>query len=310
MNLEFKTPLATYAAWRKDDAARALSSSGGVAAAISEAWIKNGGIVYGAAFVRPFSFQHVRCTITEELVRLRGSKYVQSSINGIQKQIGADLKNGLKVLFIGTPCQVAGIENRFKEYIAQLYTIDIICHGTPNVETLKASIPQRALQMDYDNVEFRENCDYKISFKKSGKTIWSSPLAHNLYLKGFFKALFNRDCCYKCLFAKRERISDMTLGDFWGLDMASVNTTMDKGISLVLVNSDKGRELLGIVKEVMEMVARPLEEAVAGNTPLCHPMRRTWRYQIYKKLYPKVGFHLAAIAAMPDIVLKNMLKRK
>lgn len=308
MKTEFRKPLGTWAAWRKDEVARAKSSSGGMAATISEAWIRKGGIVYGAAFVRPFDFQHIRCTTKDELDRLRGSKYVQSSIAGIHKQIEADLKNGREVLFIGTSCQVAAIRNRFKEYDVCLYTMDVICHGTPTVKTLKASIPPRVLQMDYDSVEFRENCNYKISFKKAGETIWSSPLTHNLYMKGFFKALFNRECCYKCMFAKPERIGDMTLGDFWGLDMASVNTTMDKGISLVLVNSDKGRKLLEMVKDDIEMVARPLEEAIVGNVPLRHPMPRTWRYHIYKKLYPKVGFRWAAIAAMPDIVLKNMFK--
>lgn len=298
----------TYAAWRKDEAARANSSSGGMAAAISEAWIRKGGIVYGAAFVKPFDFLHIRCTTKEELERLRGSKYVQSSIAGIYKQIEADLKNRLEVLFIGTSCQIAAIKNRFKEYDVWLYTIDVICHGTPKVETLKASIPKCVLQMDYDNVEFREKNDFKISFKKEEKTIWSRPLAHDLYMKGFFKALFYRDCCYKCVFAKQERISDMTLGDFWGLDMVSVSTTMDKGISLVLVNSDKGMKLLEMVKDDVEMVQRSLTEAVAGNKQLRHPMPRTWRYHIYKRLYPKVGFRWAAIAAMPDVVLKNMFK--
>ena len=308
MKLEYSLPVTTYAAWRKDDAARAKSSSGGMAAVISEAWIRKGGIVYGAAFVRPFDFQHIRCTTKEELARLRGSKYVLSSIAGTHKQIGADLKKGLEVLFLGTPCQVAAIRNHFKEYDARLYTIDIICHGTPKVETLKGSIPQIALQMDYDKVEFRENDAFQISFKKGNRTIWSRPLAHDLYMKGFFKALFYRDCCYKCAFARQERISDMTLGDFWGLDMTSVNTTMDKGISLVLVNSDKGKMLLEMVEDDIKMIPRPLAEAVAGNKQLRHPMPRTWRYHIYKKLYPKVGFRLAAIAAMPDIVLKNMFK--
>ena len=308
MKLEYRSPITTYAAWRKDDAARAKSSSGGMAAVISEAWIRKGGIVYGAAFVRPFDFQHIRCTTKEELARLRGSKYVQSSIAGTHKQIETDLKKGFEVLFFGTPCQVAAIRNHFKEYDTRLYTIDIICHGTPKVETLKGSIPQIALQMDYDKVEFRENDAFQISFKKGNRTIWSRPLAHDLYMKGFFKALFYRDCCYKCVFAKQERISDMTLGDFWGLDMTSVNTTMDKGISLVLVNSDKGKMLLEMVEDHIEMIPRPLTEAVAGNKQLSHPMPRTWRYHVYKKLYPKVGFRLAAIAAMLDIVLKNMFK--
>lgn len=308
MEIVFQKPQGVYAAWRKDEVARAKSSSGGMAAAISEKWIKKGGIVYGAAFVRPFDFQHIRCTTKEELAQLRGSKYVQSSIAGIYKQIEADLKGGREVLFIGTPCQVAAIRNRFKENDVRLHTIDIICHGTPKVEMLKASIPQVVLQMDYDKIEFRENDAFQISFKKGDKTIWSRPLSHDLYMKGFFKALFYRDCCYKCAFAKQKRISDMTLGDFWGLDMTCISTTMDKGISLVFVNSDKGRKLLEMVEDAVEMVQRPLAEAIAGNKQLRHPMTRTWRYHIYKKLYPKVGFRLAAIAAMPDIMLKNIFK--
>ena len=90
--------------------------------------------------------------------------------------------------------------------------------------------------------------------------------------------------------------------------MANIGTTMDKGISLVWVNSDKGRTLLEMVKDDIEMTMRPLEEAVVGNTPLHHSMLQTWRYHIYKKLYPKVGFRLVAITSMPDIVLKNIFK--
>ncbi|MCM1108576.1 MAG: Coenzyme F420 hydrogenase/dehydrogenase, beta subunit C-terminal domain [Clostridium sp.] len=305
MSLEYKVTMETWAVWRKDDTARALSSSGGMAAVVSEAWIRDGGIVYGAAFVKPFNFKHIRCTTLSDLARLRGSKYVHSSIKGVSELISKDINAGKHVLFIGTPCQVAGVKSRFGDAVC---TIDIICHGTPRVETLKASIPQKALQMDFDNVEFRNNGEYKISFKKAGQTVWSRPLAHDLYIKGFFKALFNRECCYSCKFARKERISDMTLGDFWGLDMTSVNTTMNKGISLVLVNSDKGKHLLNMVKNEIEMIERPLAEAVAGNNPLRHPMPSTWRHHVYNVLGPLTGFRFAAIAAMPDVVLKNIFK--
>lgn len=305
MNLKYRTPIETYAAWRKDDAARMSSSSGGMAAAISEVWLQGGGIVYGAAFVKPFAFQHIRCTTMNELMRLRGSKYVQSSMKGVMELINKDINAGKKVLFIGTPCQVAGVKRRFDDAV---YTIDIICHGTPKVETLKASLPTKALQMNFDNIEFRRNGDFMISFKKAGQTIWSRPLAHDLYMKGFFKALFYRECCYRCQFAKKQRISDMTLGDFWGLDMTNINTTMNKGISLVLVNSEKGKHLLEIVKDEVEIAKRTLDEAVAGNNQLRHPMPLTWRHRIYNNLSPKIGFRLAAIAAMPDIVLKNIFR--
>lgn len=304
-NQSFYLPMETYAAWRKNNYARALSSSGGMATVISEAWIRKGGIVYGAAFVKPFCFEHIRCTNINELARLRGSKYVYSSIKGVQEWIDKDISVGRKVLFIGTPCQVAGMKARFGDSV---HAIDLICHGTPKVETLKASIPAKALQIDFDNVEFRNNSNFMISFKKADKTVWSRPLAHDLYMKGFFKALFYRDCCYNCGFAKQERVGDITLGDFWGLDMTSVNTVMEKGISLVLVNSTKGKKLMEIVKDDIEMVARPFEEAVAGNNQLRHPMPSTWRHRIYKKLYPKAGFRLAAIVAMPDVILKNIFR--
>ena len=305
---EFRLPIETWAVWRKDGEARALSSSGGMATAVSEAWIKNCGIVYGASFVRPFGVEHVRCSTIAELAMLRGSKYVQSSLKGIFKSMAHDLKFGKKVLFIGTPCQVAGIINRFKEYEDQLFTIDIICHGTPTVETLKESLPQSVLKKDFDNMEFRDNGDFKLSVKKENKVIWTRPLAHDLYMKGFFKAIFYRECCYKCIFARQERVSDMTLGDFWGLDMSSVDTTMDKGISLVLLNSEKGNTMMAMVDDDVEKVARPLEEAVAGNKQLRRSMPCTWRYYVYNTLHKRIGFKWSAILAMPDIVIKNLLK--
>ena len=306
--MNWNTPVETWAAWRKDKAARAMSASGGLAAVISEQWVKENGVVYGAAFVKPFDFRHIRCSTIEELQRLRGSKYVQSSINGIHELIEKDLKNGRKVLFTGTPCQVAGICTRFKQYKSQLYCIDIICHGTPTVQTLRDSIPQTVLELEFDHVEFRKNTQYQLSFKKGGMTVWERPLSHDPYLKGFLKGFLSRDCCFKCTFALVERISDLTLGDFWGIDLKAIPTSTEEGISLALVNTEKGKELLDSVKDQIERVQRPLQEAVSGNQPLQHPMPLTWRRKVFKGLYPKTGFKWAAILAMPDIVLKNILK--
>lgn len=301
-------PLETYAAWRKDEAARLLSSSGGLASVVSEQWIRNGGVVYGAAFLRPFCFKHIRCRNEEELGLLRGSKYVQSSLDGIHQSIKEDLCDGKKVLFIGTPCQVAGISNHFKEYHSQLYTIDIICHGTPTVQILKDSIPKEALEKDFDCVEFRNGGSFQLVFKKGNKSVWDRPLAHDLFLKGFFKGIFYREACYRCKFATTERCGDMTLGDFWGVDVSVLNTEMEKGVSLVFTNTSKGKYLLESVSEHIETVSRPIEEAVAGNHQLRHPTPLTWRHKVFRMLYPKTSFRIATICAIPDVILKNLFK--
>lgn len=308
IDIEHKKPLGTYAAWRKDEKARALSSSGGLASVISEVWVQDGGVVYGAAFVTPFSFQHIRCTTLEELYKLRGSKYVQSSIKYVINEIEDDLKNDKNVLFIGTPCQVAGIRNRFKNYSSQLYTIDIICHGTPSAQILRDSLPKNLEEIAYDNMEFRSNNHFQIVFKRKGKSVWERKLAHDLYLKGFFKAVFYRECCYHCKYATINRISDLTLGDFWGLDAEVVNTDVEKGISLVLVNTEKGENILHAVKPHVEMLSRSIEEAMVGNHQLNHPMSRTWRNKVFTFFYPKIGFKMAAIISMPDIYVKNIFK--
>lgn len=305
MTISFYTPQKVYAAWRKDEKARSLSSSGGLASAISENWVKNGGIVYGAAFVKPFDFRHIRCSSIEELAMLRGSKYVQSSIKGVISLIKDDLKNGRKVLFTGTPCQVASMKACFGETI---HTIEVICHGTPKQETLYASIPKDVLKLDFDRVDFRHNNDYKISFKKNSNVVWERSLSHDLYMKGFFKALFYRDCCYSCSFAKVERTSDITLGDFWGVDLSAINASIEKGCSLVFVNNNNGEELFNSVKDDIEFTPRPLAEAVASNQPLQSPMSFTWRQWLYKKLYPIIGFKWACILCMPDVVIKNLFR--
>ena len=308
MNIEFKTPIATYAAWRKDVKEREKSSSGGLATVLSETWINEGGIVYGAAFSKPFNVQHIRCTHKEELKRLRGSKYVQSSMDGVLKLIEEDIKSGKKVLFIGTPCQVSQVISKFKNKNKQLYTIDIICHGTPKINTLKESIPQKVFDIDFDNIEFRNNNNFKISFSKNNLTVWTRPLSHDLYMKGFFKAVFYRECCYKCIFAQQDRISDITLGDFWGVNESEIKADIDKGISLVLINTKNGYKLFENIKNSIEYTERLLTEAINGNNQLQHPMRLTWRHKVFKYVYPFAGFRLASILAMPDIVIKNLFK--
>lgn len=285
MKIEYKHPIGVYAAWRLNETERAKSSSGGIASVISEKWIENGGVVYGASFVKPFGFQHIRCTKKEHLDKIRGSKYVFSSIKMVLSLIEEDLNNDKKVLFIGTPCQVAGIESRFSKYNEQLVCIDLLCHGTPNENILKDSIDEEIIINGIDNVIFRNQGKYEFSIIRNNQIVYKRQLKKDLYMKGFFKGVFNRDCCYKCAFSKPYRISDLTLGDFWGVDLSAIGTIMEKGVSMLLVNTAKGFDVLNLVKDEIVMKKRPYEEATSSNKPLNEPVKQSWRYDVFKMLF-------------------------
>lgn len=305
-NQPFTSALHTWAVWRDDEELRSQSSSGGMASAISEYIISEGGIVYGCAFVPDFSFKHIRCSTIDDLQKLKGSKYVQSDIHEVYKSITNDLKSGLKVLFIGTPCQVSGIKMFFNKAQGNLFTIDLICHGVPSVKMLKESLPPKILHKNFGNISFRFNTKYHFSIKNdSSETIYERPLNKDLFLKSFFTALTYRESCHNCKFARGERISDVTLGDFWGLDVDVVKD-VEKGVSLCFANTEKGYKLISEVTGITK-IERPLSEAISGNKQLQKPMKANIRSKIFEFLYSKIGFKWSVILSIPEIIIKNKL---
>lgn len=305
VNLSF--PANTWAAWSKDKNIREQSSSGALATVCAKEVIEKGGIVYGCAFIPPFTFKHIRCSNTEDITQLKGSKYVQSDISEVYSSISADLKEGLKVLFIGVPCQVAAIKTYFQDHI-HLTTIDLVCHGVPPVELLKKSLPKQISNSPFDEVKFRTGTKYcfSIKIKNSTSILYQRPLHKDLFMKGFFTALFYRECCYQCKYARIERSGDITLGDFWGVS-DELKTDIDKGISLVLQNTNKGNVLCKAIDNQIAYMKRPLQEAIQGNKQLQKPMKKTFRSRIFKTLYPYFGFHISVALSIPEIYIKNKL---
>lgn len=299
-------PQKVVAAWRTNEKLREQSSSGGIASALAEEIIEHGGIVYGCAFVPPFSFRHIRCTKKEELYTLRGSKYVQSDTSGIFRQIHNDLKEEREVLFIGTPCQAAAVRNYFPNH-THLFIVDLICHGVPSQQLLRESLPNNFTSLQVDKVEFRANTKFHFVAKSGISTVYSRPLNKDLYLKGFFTALYYRDSCYSCHFARTARAGDLTIGDFWGVKLPELKNEENKGISLCLVNTEFGKNLLKRISKSIKQVERPLAEAVAGNSQLSHPMPRSFRARLFQWVYPKFGFRWGVVCAIPEIILKNRL---
>lgn len=240
------TPI-VYAARLKDSEQLLRSQSGGAFFGLAMQVLKRDGVVYGAGFVEHFRVAHKRVETYEELEDLRGSKYVQSDIRGIFQQVKNDLKSGRLVLFSGTPCQVSGLQSYVgKKWQTNLYTIDIVCHGVPAPKVWSDYVQYMEKKIGDVCVKanFRDKCFgwathfetflFKNNVVKSGCT----------FRILFYKHYMLRDSCYQCPFTNLKRCSDITVGDFWGWNKISTKFNDNKGVSLVLVNSDKGRDLL------------------------------------------------------------------
>lgn len=247
----FDVPL-VYGLRLKENGQLMCSQSGGAFWGIAQHIIGNNGIVYGAAFESSWRVTHQKATTADELERLRMSKYVQSDMRGVYKLVKEDLKNGNTVLFSGTACQVAGL----KAYIpAKMHTnlicIDIICHGVPSpkiwedyIKYLEARYKSRIVKACFRDKRFGWH-GAKETFKFENGEEAARETNNRLYFSGITK----RVSCANCKFTNLKRVSDITVGDFWGIPKDSPYEKDNKGLSLALINSDKGLELFNNIKE-------------------------------------------------------------
>jgi len=309
----FNFPKKCYATWAKNEHTRTSCSSGGICTILSEYIINTGGIVYGCASLKNLEFKHVRVDNIKDLEFLRGSKYVFSSCEDIYIKIKQDLLNNKKVLFIGTPCQNAGVLN----YIGNnesLYTINLICHGVPSQQMLKESYDNKIDVSNINSVSFRENNNFKMKYTNSKGKInticdFSKARWENYYYEAFFRQISFRSSCYDCIFAKSERIGDITLGDFWGLGKKEkFEYSIKKGCSVCLINTDKGQTLFNNIKNNIEFYERSINEAIEGNNQLRYSSQQNYNVKIFNFLYPKISFNKAVLISCFEKFLKYKIK--
>ena len=302
-NLSLRKPLKAYAAWNKNRQEHLLSSSGGAAYIFSSYIIEKGGVVYGCTS-DGIDVRHIRVENHSELFKLQGSKYVQSDVRGLFKKVKNDLKIGKTVLFIGTPCQVAGLKNYIGHHNEHLYLVDLICHGVPSKQMLHEHIKYVAKGQKIKHISFRKGNDYRLSVKADKfsyeVSLWETPYK-DLYLKGFIEGMISRPSCYQCPFACSTRVSDITIGDFWGLKNAELLPKESKdGISLLLPMTDKGLNLIHAVEDNMYICERSVDEAVNGNTQLRHPVIQGRRARLFHFLYSLFSFDVAMNIVIAD----------
>lgn len=247
-----------YVCWSKNEEIRKNSSSGGLFSEIAIPFLKEGGIVYGVSFDSDFVVKHKRVTTLDELSELRGSKYVQSYIGQILRDVKNDLLNKRQVLFVGTPCQVAGLKAFLKRDFENLYTCDFVCHGTPS--PLIFSDYKKWLENRFSSllVEFkfrdkkRSWSRFNIKAKFLNGKIYIGHWHKDPFLRLFLRELISNKPCYNCLYTNMNRQSDITIADFWNLKFNKCEKEKyeDKGYSLALINSVKGEVLFNKISSL------------------------------------------------------------
>ncbi|KMO85526.1 hypothetical protein AB840_13100 [Megasphaera cerevisiae DSM 20462] len=286
-----------YAAINLNDSIRYSSSSGGIFQLLAEKILANGGIVVGAMFNEKWEVVHGCVEHVDELYKLRGSKYVQSCIRDTYRLTKEYLQLGRKVLFSGTPCQIAGLKQYLKKEYTNLVTVDLICHGVPSPLVWKKYVALRSNGKKISRIFFRnknlswERFLLEFSFENSSKYLM--PLDKDLYLKGFLSNLYLRPSCYSCHFKGIQRKSDITLADFWGIDEILPDMNDHKGTSLVFVHTAKGRKVFSEIQDKanVKQVDLSLDEITRYNSSMvqsvgCNPKRKRFFKELSENKLP------------------------
>jgi len=282
---ETNIPLSVYAAAAKNNDIIMKSSSGGIFTALAEDFIENSGIVFGASFEEDWNLKHIAAQNKEQLRRLRGSKYIQSSTGTTFRQVQELLKSGKNVLYSGTPCQIAGLKGFLGREYDNLLTVDLVCHGVPNNRMFRDYIRLLEQKQNGRIVEYIFR-DKSMGWGKSGsaliessngkkyrKKLWESASSYHYY---FAASLICRENCYSCLYACANRPADITLGDYWGIEKAHPQYLSDKilddtkGISVVIANTEKGNSYIQRISDAVELKASNFDAASSGNERLRH----------------------------------------
>ena len=305
-------PNTIYAAQTQNEKILLTSTSSGIVYSLSEKIIDLGGIVYGCSEKNYKSIDHIKVDTFEDLKLLQKSKYVQSNINFIFKEIKSKLNENILILFIGTPCQVAGLRNFLKKDFDNLLTVDLVCHGVPSQKMLKSQVEsfREVDNIEPDNifVEFRSKylkdnkikSDYEFqifNIKNKRKIRLVNEIGLNsAYIRSFLTGMTIRDSCIKCLYTTQGRVSDITAGDFWGLGKKiKSNLNIENGASLVLINTNKGEKFFDKIKFDFEIEKHTFEEACLMNQNLYEPCQPYFDRKKFLNNFVKLGLEKAVI---------------
>lgn len=280
--------------------------------------------MFGASFNENFEVVHAYADKTEDLEKFRGSKYVQSDIGNTYRKAKEFLDDGKYVLFTGTPCQIEGLKRFLGREYDKLYLQDIICHGVPAPIAWKAyrEYREKCANSELKSMSFRSKhgtswSGYHVNMKFNNDNEYDIRHEDDSYMKAFLSHLSLRESCTDCKFKKENRLSDITLADFWGIQNVKPDMDDGKGTSLVIVNSDRGMELMNEIKDKIISKEVNFQDAIKGNPSFCKSSNANDKQQhfflgiedgnfedVVCKLVPKTGFISKAKCKIKKIITK------
>ena len=261
---------AVYGAKNKDDSVRFTSSSGGMFTVFAEEIINNGGVVFGAALDDNHTVKHIMVYSIKDLEKLRGSKYVQSLIGDTYAKVRSLLRSGKNVLFSGTPCQVAGLKKYLIKPFNNLITIDLVCHGVPSPMVYRKHLAELTSKAGepITRVKVRD----KSEGWKQGETLFftehhkmGAPKREEPYMRLFLNNIIIRPSCGNCAFNNKRSQADITIADYWGIDKQFPEFDDDKGVTLVIINTDSGTSLFESIKDKATILTTDYEKGAEFN---------------------------------------------
>ena len=312
-NLHTNIPQQTYAAQANSKNALLQSASGGAFQMLAETVLSKGGVCYGCSFSKTnneFAAAHIRVDSLENLSQILNTKYIPSAIGNSFNEALEDLKLGKLVLFSGTPCQIQGLKTFLgKDYLG-LITVDIICHGIASTSLFNDYISQiekqnKIMILDYvfrdKTVSWGTNFMYKyykIYDPKKREIIKHCPWEESSYTSYYLQGITLRENCYSCAFATINRVSDFTLGDFWGIESeypeliikSTPKISLKLGVSCIMVNTEKAKGFVSNLADKMSLYSISLDSIVSHNANLLMPTKRKDGREELLNMYKHYGY--------------------
>lgn len=291
------TVLRAYVAHHRNKNIWYESSSGGAFTAITDYVYANDGVVFGAVYDSDFQIRHDKAETPKEALKFRGSKYAQSRLNDVFKEIKKGLASGRKILFSATPCQVAGLYSYLRKDYDNLFTVDLICHCVPSPKVFKDYI--KYIETKYKKKIVRINMKDKTQgwpiqtprlYFDDGSSLFAVKDSY-LWETIFYSYLAIRPSCHSCRFSNLNRVGDITIGDYWGVEKYHPEYNLPQGASLVLINTPKGEKAFEEISSKLESTVTDVVKALP-NTLLYstkpHPKRSEFWKDYHQMPFEKV----------------------
>lgn len=282
-----------FAAWNKDEEIRKESSSGGIFSLLAENILSNNGIVIGAIFNENNVVEHNFVDDIKDLYKLRGSKYVQSSTNGMYSLAKKYLEDGKEVLYSGTPCQIKGLYKFLNKKYENLITCGIVCHSVPSPKIFSDYIKylENKYKSKVKNIFFRKktkgwrNSNFCVEFEN--KSIFEESIYKNYFFQGFGSCIYSRRSCYSC---KYKINADIMVGDFWGIELSKPEIDDNKGISLIILTTEKGKEIFKNLEHKIKCFKNDFTKAIIKNPRIISSAQINKEREKFYLDYNKLGF--------------------